>query len=196
MAIKTAIILDQSGFAPLTIFGDTCDVLKNEECRDICNLPLSKHKSDRILKTTEIRKLNEIDDLDLNLEGREIGQNIIKNSKIILVNSKSLNIKYKFPEWKNEIIIEKDFARCNNYGIVTVKSFCIKDNKVRCCFQSKVKEISALMIPLFLLQETCAPLFLLQEISALMIPLFLESLMTQHVTVQYDPNDMVAKLLE
>ena len=188
VAIKTAIILDKSGFVPLTIFGDICDVLKNEEFHDICNLPISKYKSDLILKTTEIRKLKEIDDLDLNLEGREIGQNIIKNGKIILVNSKSLNVKYKCPEWKNEIIIEKDFARCNNYDIVTVKSFCIKDDKVRCCFQSEVKEISAIMIPLFLLQETTK-----QSIDKK--SLFLKSLMTQHVTVQYDPNDMVAKLL-
>ena len=84
--------------------------MKNEECYDICNLSLSKYKSDRILKTTEIRKLKEIDDLDLNVEGREISQNIIKNGKIILVSSKSLNVKYKCPECKNEIKIEKDFA--------------------------------------------------------------------------------------
>ena len=84
--------------------------MKNEECYDICNLSLSKYKSDRILKTTEIRKLKEIDDLDLNVEGREISQNIIKNGKIILVNSKSLNVKYKCSECKNEIKIEKDYA--------------------------------------------------------------------------------------
>ena len=42
-------------------------------------------------------KLKEIDYLDLNVEGREIGQNIMKNGKIILINSKSLNVKYKCP---------------------------------------------------------------------------------------------------
>ena len=42
------------------------------------------------------------------------------------------------------------------------------------------------------------PLFFLQEITKQSIDkknLFLESLITQHVTVQYDPNDMVVKLL-
>ena len=42
------------------------------------------------------------------------------------------------------------------------------------------------------------PLFLLQEITKHSIDknsLFLQSLMTQHVTVQYDPNDMVVKLI-
>ena len=42
------------------------------------------------------------------------------------------------------------------------------------------------------------PLFLLQEITTQSIDkksLFLQSLMAQHVTVQYDPNDMVVKLL-
>ena len=41
MAIKTAIIHDESGFTPLTIFG-ICDVVKDEKCYDICNLSLSK----------------------------------------------------------------------------------------------------------------------------------------------------------
>ena len=42
------------------------------------------------------------------------------------------------------------------------------------------------------------PLFLLQEITKQSIDkksLFLQSLKTQHVTVQYDPNDMLVKLL-
>ena len=134
MAIKTAIIHDESGFAPLTIFGDISDVVKDEKCYDICNLSLSKYKLDHILKTTEITKLKEIDDLDLHVEAREIGQNIIKNGKILLVNSKSINVKYKCPECKNEILIEKDFATCSNCDIFTVKSFCIKDDKVRCVF--------------------------------------------------------------
>ena len=101
--------------------------MKDEKCYEICNLSLSKYTSDRILKTTEIMKLKEIHDLDLNVEGREIGQNIIKNGKIILVNSKSLNVKYECPECKNEILTEKNFATCNNCDIFTVKSFCIKD---------------------------------------------------------------------
>ena len=188
MAIITAIIHDESGFALLTIYGDICDVVKDQKCYDICNLSLSKYKLDRILKNTEISKLREIDDLDLNVEGRDIGQNIIKNSKIILVNSKSLNVNYKCPECKNEILIEKDFATCNNCNIFMVKSFCIKDGKVRCVFQSDVKENFTLMIPLFLLQGITK-----QSIDKK--SLFLQSLKTQHVTVQYDPNDMVVKLL-
>ena len=101
VALKTGIIHDESRFSPLTIFGDICDVVEDEKYYDICNLSLSKFKSDRLLKTTEITKLKEIDDLDLNPEGREIGQNIIRNGKIILVNSKSLNVKCKCPESKN-----------------------------------------------------------------------------------------------
>ena len=118
VAIKTAIIHDESGFSPLAIFGDMCDVVKDEKYYDICNLSLSKYKSDRILKTTEIMKLKEVDDLDLNVEGREIGQNIIKNGKIIFANSKSLNVKYKCREFKKEILIEKDFATCNNCEVI------------------------------------------------------------------------------
>ena len=162
-------------------FVDICDVEKDEKYYDICNLSLTKYKVDRILKTTEMTKLKEIDDLDLNVEGRETEQNIIKNGKIILVNSKSVNVEYKSPECKNELLIEKDFAICNNCDIFTVKSFCIKDDKVRCVFQSDVKERFTLIIPLFLLQEKKS--------------VFLQSLMTQYLTVQYDPNDMVVKLL-
>ena len=161
--------------------------MKDEKCYEICYLSLSKYKSDRILKTTEIMKLTEIHDLDLNVEGREIGQNIIKNGKIILVNPKSLDVKYKCPECKNEILIEKDFATCNNCDIFTVKSFCIKDDKVRCLFQFDVKKRFTLMIPIFLLPEITK-----QSIDKK--NLFLESLMTKHVTVQYDPNDMIVKL--
>ena len=188
MAIKTSIIPGESGFSPLTIFGDICDVVKDEQCYDIYNVSLSKYKSDRILKTTEITKLKEIDDLNLNVEGREIGQNIMKNGKIILVNSKSLNVKCQCSECKNEILIEKDFATCTNCDIFTVKSFCIKDDKVRCVFQSDVKERFTLMIPLFLLEEITK-----QSIDKK--SLCLQSLMTQHVTDQYDQNDMVVKLL-
>ena len=187
VALKTAIIHDESRFSPLTIFGDICDAVKDEKYYDICNLSLSKFKSDRILKTTEITKLKEIDDLDLNLEGREIGQNIIRNGKIIFVNSKSLNVKYKCPECKNEILIEKDFVICNNCDIFTVKSFCIKDDKVRRVFQSDVKEQFTLMIPLLLLQE-------IEKQSIHNKSLFLHSLMTQPVIAQHDPNDMVVKL--
>ena len=85
IAIKTTIIHDKSGFAPLTIFGNICDVVKDEKCY-IWNLSLIKYKSDRMLKTTERMKHKEINDLYLNVEGRESAQNIIKNGKIILVN--------------------------------------------------------------------------------------------------------------
>ena len=84
------------------------------------NLSLSKYTWDRTLKTTEITKLEEIDDLDLNVERRETSQDIIKNCKSILVNSKSLNVKYKCQEFKNEVTIEKDFATCNNCDIFTI----------------------------------------------------------------------------
>ena len=77
MAIITAIIHDESGFALLSIYGHICDVVKDQKCYYICNLSLRKYKLDRILKNTEISKLKEIDDLDLNVEGRDIGQNII-----------------------------------------------------------------------------------------------------------------------
>ena len=127
-------------------------------------------------------------DVRLNVERREIGQNIIKNDKIILVNSKSLNVKYKCPQCKNEILVKKDFATCNNCDIFTVKSFCIKDDQVSSVFESDVKERFTLMIPLFLLQEITK-----QSIDKKSI--FLQSLMTQHVSVQYIPNDMVVKLL-
>ena len=152
--------------------------MKDEKCYDIFNLSLTKYKSDHILKATEITKLKEIDDLDLNLEGREIGQSIIKNGKIILVNSKSLNVKYKCPECKNEILIEKDFATCNNRGIFTGKSFCIKDDKVRCVFQIDVKERFTLMISLFLFQE-------ITKQSIHKKSLFLQSLMTQQIIDKY-----------
>ena len=72
--------------------------MKEEKYYDICNLSLSKYKLDRILKTIEITKLKKIDDLDSNTEGREIDQYIIKIKKTILVNSKSLKVKYKCPE--------------------------------------------------------------------------------------------------
>ena len=153
MSIKSSIFYDESWFASLTIFGDICDVVKEEKYYDICNLSLSKYKLDRILKTIEITKLKKIDDLDSNTEGREIDQYIIKIKKTILVNSKSLKVKCKCPEWKHEILIEKNFSTYNNWDIFTVKSFCIKDEKVRCVFQSDVKERFTLMIPLFLLRK-------------------------------------------
>ena len=187
VAIKAAIIHDESKFAPLTIFGDICDIVKGEKCYDICNLSLSNYKSDRMLKITEITKLEKIDDLDIIAEGREIDPKIIKNGKTVLVNLKSFNVKYKCPECKNEILREKDFATCSNCDIFTVKSFCIND-KVRCVFQSYVQKRFTLMIPLFLLQEITK-----QSIDKK--SLFLQSLMTQHVTVQYNPNDKVVKLL-
>ena len=59
MAIKTAIFLDESRFVTLTIFGDICDVVKDEKCYDLYNLSLSKYKSDCILKTKEITKLKD-----------------------------------------------------------------------------------------------------------------------------------------
>ena len=102
--------------------------MKDKKYYEICDLSLSKYKSDRILKTTDIMRLKEIDDLHLNVEGREISQNITKNGKIILVNSKSLNLKYKCPESKNEILIEKDFATFHNCDIFTAKSICIEDD--------------------------------------------------------------------
>ena len=73
MAIKTAIIHDESEFAPLTIFGDIWDVVKYKKCYDIRNLSPSKYKSDRILKSTEITKFKQIDGLNVNVEGRENG---------------------------------------------------------------------------------------------------------------------------
>ena len=51
-----------------------------------------------------------------------------------------------------------------------------------------VKERFTLIIPLFLFQEVTK-----QSINQK--SLFLQFLMTQHVTVQYDSNDMVIKLL-
>ena len=79
--------------------------------------------------------------------------------------------------------------------MVTVKSFCIKDDKVRCLFQSDLKEIFTLIFPLFLLQEITKQSIGKTKQNIGKKSLFLQSLMTEHVTVQYDPNDMVVKLL-
>ena len=62
VAIKTAIIHDELGFAPLAIFGNICDDVKDEKCYDIYNLLLSKNKLESILKNTEITKLKGIED--------------------------------------------------------------------------------------------------------------------------------------
>ena len=189
MAIKTAIIHDQSGFAPITFFGDIlCDTLENDKCYDFQNLSLSKYRSDRILKTTEITKFVEIDDLQINTEGRATNSNIIKRGKIVLVNSKSLIIKYKCPECKNDIRIEEDFATCDSCDIFTVKSLCVKDDKVSCVFQSDVKERLALMVPIDMLKE-------ITEQNIDNKNQFMQSLMTKTLTAQYDPNDMVVRLL-
>ena len=91
------------------------------------------------------------------------------------------------PRMQKEMLIEKDFVICNNCDIFTVKSFCIKDDKVRRVFQSDVKEQFTLMIPLLLLQE-------IEKQSIHNKSLFLHSLMTQPVIAQHDPNDMVVKL--
>ena len=77
MVIITAIIHDESGLAPFRVFGGISHVVKDEKCYNICNLSLSKYKSDQLLKTTEIKTLKGIDHLYFNVEGREIGQNII-----------------------------------------------------------------------------------------------------------------------
>ena len=189
MAIKTAIIHDKSGFAPITFFGDVlCDVLENDKCYDFQNLSLSKFRSDRILKTTEITNIAEIDDLQINVEGRTTNSNIIKCGKIVLINAKSLNIKYKCPECKNDIRIEEDFATCDSCDIFTVKSFCVKDDKVRCVFQSDAKERLSLMVPIDMLKQVTK-----QNIDNK--NQFLQSHVTKHLTAQYNANDMVVRLL-
>lgn len=114
------------------------------------NLPLSKFKADRVLKSTEITTTIETDMEKVDLFNQQTSntENICGN--IIL---EFLKLNCKCPGCKSEVDVEDAIATCNNINVVTVESYCVKGDKMKCVVYNKNNNVRInLVVPLQLLQ--------------------------------------------
>ena len=85
MPARPGFLYDKSGSAPITFFGDTFNNINNDQSFQLTNITLSKYKSDRVLKSTEITKVMGIEMESFNIDGRQKSENEIMTCKIISV---------------------------------------------------------------------------------------------------------------
>ena len=66
--MRTGFLHDKSGSVPITFFGDTSNNINNDQSFQLINISLSKYKSDRILKSTEITKVMGVEMESFNID--------------------------------------------------------------------------------------------------------------------------------
>ena len=132
VSMRTGFLHDKSGSAPITLFGDPCNKGNNEQSFQLTNISLSRYKSDRILKPTEVTKMAGVEMETLNNEGRQKSQIEVMTCKIVSVVLSTLATTYKCADCKYQVLLDKGFAACTIYCVVTIEIYSIKNDKVRC----------------------------------------------------------------
>ena len=112
--MPTGFLYDKSGSAPIEFFGDTCNNINNDQSFQLTKKSLSKYKSDRILKSTEITKVMGFEMESFNIDGRQKSQNEITMCKIVSVVLSTLTTTYKCADCKCPVLFDEGFASCTN----------------------------------------------------------------------------------
>ena len=188
--MRTGFLHDKSGSAPNTFFGDTCNNINNDQSLQLTNKSLSKYKSDRMLKSTEITKVMGVEMESFNIDGRQKSQNEITTCKIVSVVLSTLTTTYKCADCKCPVLLDEGFVTCTNCSGVIIEMHCVKNDKeegVVIDQDSKSKK------------HTLISLELLQIISKTLIQnkvAFAKLVIAKTRTVEYNPNDMVVVVIK
>ena len=76
--IRTGVVHDETGFANLSIFEELTNKLVNAKSYPFTNLNVSRFKRERVLKTTDMSKIVEIKDLEVEVRNYDTKLNIVE----------------------------------------------------------------------------------------------------------------------
>ena len=185
------LIHDSSGTCRFTLFGNQCHTIINNKSYLCTHFSLSKYKSERILKSTEVSKVIEtpLDD-SFKLSDRPVVKRVEEIvCKIVTVNLSSMIIQTLCPLCKMEVKPDDDVALCDHCNNIIALSSCLKNNKVKCLFLDVADNVKHdLLVPFDLLSSVT------NESPQEKIK-FVKSIMSLLFSVEYDQSDMLVTSL-
>ena len=132
LTFRQATLKDATDTIPINFFNECAEMVQNMQSYNISMVRVSKYSENRILKTTDSSKIEEIEDLDLTLTDTEIveaSENKI-NGKIVSIDIKSLEVKKLCPTCKAEVKPDNNIVICDSCQNMTLPEECIDNSSV------------------------------------------------------------------
>ena len=123
VTVRTGVVHNETGFANVLIFEELTNKVVNAKSCRFTNLNVGQFKRERVLKTTDVSKIVEIRDLEVEVENYDTKLNIVEFlGKFSSVDLLSLEVQYKCPKCNNTVSIQDEIAICGNCSTVTMRT--------------------------------------------------------------------------
>ena len=107
ITVCTGVVHNETGFALVSIFNKVV----NGKLYCFTNLNVGRFKPVGVLKTTDVSRIIEIKDLEVEVENCDTKLNIVEvEGNFTLVNLPSLEVQYKCPKCNNTVSIQDEIA--------------------------------------------------------------------------------------
>lgn len=140
LPMQTGYVHDESGTCPITIFGECCGKVENNKSYLFTQLNLSRFRSTRLLKSTEITKIEVITMDEIDLQNRINTKSTEVACQIVSVQLDTLREKILCPDCKSEILIKAGLGTCDTCTSLHAESVCIKESNVKFVILTKKNE--------------------------------------------------------
>ena len=133
--IRTAIILDNSGFGEISFFGDHVYNVAEKEQYALNHIVVSRYKLKRVLKTTDVTKIVKIDNLDIDISSHDVQATIKKiTGKFVAIDTSMMAIRYYCPNCHTSVEPSESLLICSNCTTVSAVDQCFNNAKLPCTF--------------------------------------------------------------
>ena len=107
ITVYTGVVHNETGFALVSIFNKVV----NGKSYRFTNLIVGRFKLVGVLKTTDVSRIIEIKDLEIEVENCDTKLNIVElEENFTLVNLPNIEVQYKCPKCNNTVSIQDEIA--------------------------------------------------------------------------------------
>ena len=159
VTVRTGVVHDETGFANVSIFEELNNKVVDAKSYRFTNWNVGRFKRELVLKTTDVSKIVEIKDLEVEVENYDTKLNIAEFfGKFTLVDLPSLEVQYKCPKCNNTVSIQDEFAICGNCSTVTIGDQCRSNSNIKGIVMDTKRKYPASMKHDLLKEIICTPI--------------------------------------
>ena len=132
LTVRTGVVHDDTGFANVSIFEELTNKVVYAKSYRFAILNVAPFKRERVLKTTDVSKIVEIKDLEVEEKSYDTKLNKVEFlGKFTSVGLPSLEVQYKCPKCNNTVSIQDEISICGNCSTVTIGDQCRSNSNIK-----------------------------------------------------------------
>ena len=129
VTVRTGVVHLETG---VSIFEELTNKVVNGKSYRFTYLIVGRFKGERVLKTTDVSKIIEFKDLEVEVGNYDTKLNIVEfEGKFTSVDLPSLEMQYKNPKCNNTISIQYEIAICGNCSTITIGEQCLSNSNIK-----------------------------------------------------------------